>query len=158
MEIDNGDWGKNRIYVKYEQEGEIHVTAGDGHRYRAELGFLSSPEALAKVQEFWGYGGRGGGNWKMIVMVRKQIDWISCAAEDQVCYEVRVDAGEPRLTGEVYYRDNVWVSLANDYLAGGWRAVAGNAYYHAIQASVFEPICKAVPDIPVIGVKFTRVD
>ena len=51
----------------------------------------------------------------------------------------------------------MWESLLNDYLGGGWEAITRNAYYYEIQKSIFDPICYAVPGIPVVGIRFTRV-
>ncbi|MBC7235439.1 MAG: hypothetical protein H5T69_06320 [Chloroflexi bacterium] len=153
--VDNGEWGKEGIYVNY--EADIYADGSDGHRYKIELGFLSRPESLAKVQEFWGYGGRGGGNWKMIIRVRTQVNWVSCGGDKDVCWQVSTSSGQSSLMSEVYYKQHVWESLVNHHLAGGWQNVTRSPYYHEIQKSIFEPICGATPDIPVIGFRFTRV-
>lgn len=156
VEVDNGAWGKNGIFVNY--QGEIWVNGNDGHRYKAELGFWSHPQALAKVQEFWNYGGRGGGNWKMIILMRTSVAWVHCGSDVNVCYQVSTNSGQASFQSEVFLKQHVWESLLNDYLAGGWQAITRNGYYPEVQKAVFDPICKAVPDIPVIGIKFTRVD
>ena len=154
--VDNGELGKNAIYVN--DASEVYVSGNDGHRYRAEIGFLSTPESLAKIQEFWGYGGRGGGNWKMIVLLRESVSWIACTSEDNVCWETSVNSGQASFMSKVYLKSHVWTSLLNDYLAGGWQATTRNGHYHDVQASIFMPICNAVPDIPCVGFRFTRVD
>ena len=159
VEIDNGEWGKDRISVKYPEE--IWITADDGHKYRAEIGFLSTPESLGAVQEFWGYAARGSANWKMFVLLRTKVNWTTCVAKSNTCYEIRTSSSQASVTAEIFYKDHVWKSVLRDYLAGGWHAVAGNQYYYEIQASVFHPICphcNAVPNVPVVGFKFTRVD
>jgi hypothetical protein len=152
--VDNGEWGKEGIYVNYEDP--IFAHGKDGNRYRVEFGFLSRPQSLATVQEYWGYGGRGGGNWKMIVYVRTGVSWISCGSNRNVCWEVSVDSGQPSLMSEVYLRQHVWNDLLNHYIDGGWQNVTRSPYYHDIQKSVFEPICGIVPSEPVIGIRFTR--
>jgi len=154
VEVDNGEWGKGGIYVNYQDE--VWVNGPDGHRYKAELGFWSHPDSLAKLQEFWGYAGRGGGNWKMIVLVRTSVSWIACGANANTCYQVSTNPGQASFQSEVYYKPHVWQSLLNDYLAGGWQAIPRNQYYPEIQKSVFDPICGAMPDLPVVGIKFTR--
>jgi hypothetical protein len=152
--VDNGEWGKEGIYVNYEDP--IFAQGKDGHRYRVEFGFLSRPQSLATVQQYWGYAGRGGGNWKMIVYVRTGVSWISCGSDRNVCWEVSVDSGQPSLMSEVYLRQHVWNDLLDRHLDGGWQNVTRSPYYHEIQKSVFEPICGIVPSEPVIGFRFTR--
>ena len=156
VEIDNGEWGKNYIYVKNEEP--IYVTGSDGRRYRAELGFLSLPSAVAKTQEFWGYARFVGGNWKMIIETRAQVSWVACSDKANVCYQVAWSSGQSSLTDEIYIKPHVWQSLLNDYLAGGWQATTRNGYYHEVQDAVFQPLVKAVPEIPCMGFRFTRVD
>ncbi|MCD6520793.1 MAG: hypothetical protein J7M05_12825 [Anaerolineae bacterium] len=154
--IDNGEWGKNFIFT--DNSKEVYVQGNDGHRYRAEIGFLSSPQAVAKVQEFWRYGGRGGGNWKMILVLRDKVAWVSCTSDKNVCYETYVNSGQCSLFVQIYLKNHVWTSLLNDYLQGGWQATTRNPYYAEVQKAVFDPICKAVPDVPCVGFRFTRVD
>jgi hypothetical protein len=154
--VDNGEWGQEGIYVNYQDDADIFAYGKDGNRYRVEFGFLSRPESLATVQEYWGYGARGGGNWKMIVHVRTNVGWISCGSDRNVCWEVSVNSGQPSLMSEVYYRQHVWDDLLNHHLDGGWQHVTRSPYYHEIQKSVFDPICGVVPSEPVIGFRFTR--
>lgn len=156
VEVDNGEWGKNYIFVK--NEPPIYVTGSDGRRYRAELGFLSLPSAVAKTQEFWTYARLGGGNWKMIIETRAQVSWVACGDKSNVCYQVSWSSGQSSLTDEIYIKPHVWQSLLNDHLAGGWQATTRNGYYHEVQAAVFQPLVKAVPEIPCVGFRFTRVD
>jgi len=156
VDVDNGEWGIGWMRVKYQDD--IYVDGSDGHRYRGEMGFLSSPEALATIQEYWGYGGRGSATWKMTVRVRTQVGWVSCASDANICYEATVWSSQALLTSEVFYRPNVWSSLLESYLAGGLLATTQNSYYQDIQRTVFEPICNSVPDKPAVGFKFTRVD
>ncbi len=153
--VDNGPWGKEGIYVQYEDP--IYANGSDGHRYQVEIGFLSRPESLAKVQEFWGYGGRGSANWKMIIQVRTKVNWMSCGSDRSVCWEVAVSSSQASLMSQIYYKQPVWDDLLNRHLAGGWQNVARSGYYNEIQKSIFHPICGAIPDIPVIGFRFTRV-
>ncbi len=58
VEINNGEWGTNYIYVRYDNpEGDeisdVRVKASDGHTYKAEIGFLSRPQSLAQIQAYW---------------------------------------------------------------------------------------------------------
>ena len=156
VQVDNGKWGKNGIWVNYQTQ--VYVDGDDGHRYHAEFGFLSTPESLATIQEYWSYAARGGANWKMIVKIRTKHSWIGCTSEIHVCQQTSVSSGQASLMSEIYLKPHVWKMLLNDYLAGGWRAVTLNPHYHDIQAAVFNPICGAVPGTPCIGFKFTRAD
>ena len=156
VQVDNGKWGKNGIWVNYQTQ--VYVDGDDGHRYHAEFGFLSTPESLATIQEYWSYAARGGGNWKMIVMIRDTVSWVSCTSEVHVCHESSVSSGQCSFMASIHLKPHVWKMLLNDYLAGGWRAVTLNPHYHDIQAAVFNPICGAVPGTPCIGFKFTRAD
>ncbi|OGO06563.1 MAG: hypothetical protein A2Y73_07625 [Chloroflexi bacterium RBG_13_56_8] len=151
-------WGTGWIMVKYQDDEDIFVQGSDGHRYRAEMGFLSSPQSLATIQQFWTYGNRGSATWAMFVLVRTEVGWVHCGSSDNVCYQSEVNSGQARLTSQVFYRPNVWSSLLESYLAGGLLATTQNAYYHDIQWSVYDPICGAVPDVATIAFKFTRVD
>lgn len=146
-------------YQQDEDDGEVvYVKGSDGHRYRVQMGFLSSPESLAEVQEYWSYGGRGSANWSMIILLYSEINWVSCPSGKNVCWESSVNSGQAVLTAHVYYRSAVWQSLINDYLAGGIWQETKNAYYQDIQKSIFDPICGSVPDYPTVGFIFTRVD
>ncbi len=153
--LDNGEWGKSAIYVDNE---DIFVKAGDGHTYRAEIGFLSSPSALATAQQFWTYARLGGANWKMLVQTRAKVGWVSCASAANVCYEKALSSSQASVLVQVYIKSRVWESLVNDYLAGGWQATTRNGYYGEIQNAVFRPIADAVPDVPCMGFRFTRID
>ncbi len=154
--IDNGEWGKEFIYVKNEEP--IYVVGSDGHRYRAELGFLSSPSALQKTQEFWSYARLGGANWKMILETRASVQWVSCTDKMNVCSEAAWSNPQASVTIKVYLKPHVWQALLNDYLAGGWQATTRNAYYGEVQNAIFYPLVKAAPDAPCVGFQFTRVD
>ena len=158
IEIDNGEWGKNVFQFEY-YESEIWVDANDGHRYRIEMGWLSSPEAVNKAREFWGYGGLGGANWKGLIDVRAEAPgWMGCENDTDVCYEKWINSSQASLFSRVWVKPHVWSSLVNDYLAGGLGATFGNAYYQRIQEAVFVPVCGVAPDIPVIGFHVNRVD
>ena len=162
IDIDNGSWGKRQIIVRYEYDAggsdQFYITGTDGYRYRVTMGFLSSPEALAKTQEYWTLGGRGSANWGMVILVRKQIaDWYFCSATTNVCYNSRIDSGQAVVFSDVFLRDVVWKSLLNDYLAGGILRTTSDTYYYEIQKTIFDPICHLTPTIPCIGFIFTRV-
>jgi hypothetical protein len=162
IEIDNGTWGKRQIIVRYESDAsgsdQFYVTGTDGYRYHVTMGFLSSPEALAKTQEYWTFGGRGSANWGMVILVRKQIaDWYFCSATSNVCYNPRIDSGQAVVFTDVFLRDAVWKSLLNDYLSGGILGTTSDTYYYEIQKTIFDPICHLTPTIPCIGFIFTRV-
>lgn len=161
IDIDNGTLGKQQIIVRYESDtsggDHFYVIGTDGNRYRVTMGFLSSPEALAKTQEFWTYGGRGSANWGMLIVVRKQIaDWYTCATTTNICYNTHINSGQAVLYSDVFLRDVVWKSLLNDYLSGGILKTTTNAYYYEIQKAIFDPICHQTPTIPCIGFVFTR--
>ena len=156
--IDNGEWGENRIYVSVREEKWIK--GSDGHQYRVGLGFLSRPESLSRIQDFWSYGGRGGGNWKMTIEVRADQSWTNCPSDRNACYKTYISSGEPRLGCELYLQDRVWESLLNDWIAGGWQATTNNQYYQDVQEAVFHPMCNCdkAPAIPCVGFAFSRVD
>ncbi len=162
IDISNGDLGTGWILVKYDQNGRdvdaLHVRGRDGHTYRMQMGFLPDPEALATTQTFWEYGARGSANWSMIILVHQSVDWPSCPSSANVCYESSTNSGQAVLTAHVYYRDEVWRSLIDDYLAGGVAGVTQNRFYHDIQASVYVPIAKVVPDTPTLSFTFARED
>ncbi|MEA3407208.1 MAG: hypothetical protein U9R48_03910 [Chloroflexota bacterium] len=156
--IDNGEWGENSIYCSVAEEKWIK--GSDGHQYRVGLGFLSRPESLSRVQDFWGYPGRGGANWKMLIKVKAHQSWTSCPSDRDVCYETSIWSGQATVNCEVYLQDRVWTSLLNDWIAGGWQATTHNEYYQDVQAAVFKPMCNCdkVPAIPCVGFTFARVD
>ena len=158
IQVDNGEFGKEGIYVNYQDA--IWVTANDGHRYQCELGFLSDARALAKAQEYWTWGARGGGNWKMIVLMRTKVSWNACDSDDNVCWQMSTNNGQASFQSEVYIKSHVWESLVNDYLAGGLPATQRNGYYGQVQDAVFKAVCSAcgTPDVPIIGFRFARVD
>ena len=155
MPVNNGEWGTEAIHINYPQES-VYATGRDGNRYKCELGFWNHPQSLAKGQEFWGYGGRGEANWKMIIEVRTSVAWISCPSSKPVCYEQSVWSGQASLVSKVFYKTHVWEDLLNRYLDGGWQATTASPHYHDIQGSIFNPICGVVPDFPVVGFRFTR--
>ena len=152
--VDNGEWGEGWIEVQY-KSGPYYFSGNDGASYCGEIGFLSRPESLAKIRDIWSWAQRGGGNWTMTVLVREKVAWIACTGEDKVCYEHHTTPSQSNLTTKVFYRPEVWASLLDSDRAGGWQAVAQNAYYQQIQETVFYPIAEVVPDIPCIGFKFT---
>jgi len=156
--VDNGEWGTNWIEVKHD-EGGYFFSGSDGRSYRGEMGFLSRPESLATVQDFWRWKKLGGCNWRMSVRVRQKVAWAACPGSDKICFESRgLSPTQCVLSIEVFYRPEVWASLLESHQAGGWQAVAQNPYYHDIQRSVFYPIIEMVPEVPCIGFKFTPVD
>ena len=120
------------------------------------MGFLSAPDSLNAIQECWSRGGRGGANWNMTVVIRKQVGWLSCG-EDFACNEFSESPSQAMLTNEVYLRPEVWASLLNDHLAGGWPATIRNQYYSGIQAAVFDPVCGGAPAGACIGFTFKQV-
>ncbi len=156
--IDNGEWGENHIYCRAREEKWIE--GSDGHQYRAGLGFLSRPESVSRVQDFWGYAARGGGNWKMVIEVRAEQAWTDCPSDRAVCYQTSVSHGEPRLSLEIYLQDRVWSSLLDDWISGGWQATTNNQYYQDVQAAIFKTMCNCdeVPAEPCVGFTFARVD
>jgi len=158
VEVDNGEWGQGGIYIRAWGDTDLIVRGHDGHRYKAEMGFITSAESMRQIQEVWSYAGRGGGNWKMSVLLRPEVDWVSCKRESHVCYESSIDSGEPRVTSEVYIKEYVWKALVSDYLRGGWQATTHNIYYRDIQTSIFKPMAGIVPDIPCVAFRFTRVN
>ncbi|MCE5258074.1 MAG: hypothetical protein LLG44_03325, partial [Chloroflexi bacterium] len=85
IKVSNGTWGERELLFRYEGDTEngerFYITGTDGHRYLVKMGFLSSVEAAATIQEYWSLAGRGSANWGMVVLVRKQIDdWYLCAS------------------------------------------------------------------------------
>ncbi len=164
VEINNGEWGTNYIYARYDNpEGDevsdVRVKASDGHTYKVEFGFLSRSQSLAQIQAYWSYAQRGSANWKGFVRLYDSVNWISCSADANVCYEKHEDSAQAAITSRVHIKSHVLVSLANDYLAGGWQAVTRNAYYREVQNAVFRPIIDIDPPAePCIGFRFVRVD
>jgi hypothetical protein len=156
VEVDNGEWGRGGIYISPWGGSDLVVQGNDGHLYKVEMGFITSNESLNRIQQIWSYAARGGGNWQMSVLLRPEVNWVTCAAEHHVCYVTSVNPGEPRITSEVYFKAHVWRSLISDYLAGGWQATTRNTYYRDIQTSVFKPIADTVPDTPCLAFRFTR--
>jgi hypothetical protein len=152
--VENAGWGQGNIWVEF--KNAIELPGSDGRNYRAQMGFLSTPESLQAIQACWTQGSRGG-PWKMKVVVRKQTAWVSCPSDKLTCWESKSDSGQSLLTGEVYYRDDVWRDLLNRYLSGGLAAVLESPYYDDIQATVFEPICGTVPSAPCVGIYFERL-
>jgi len=155
--VDNGEWGTGWIEVTYKND-DYYFNGNDGRRYRGEMGFLSRPESLARLQDFWSWAQRGGANWNMTVQVREKVTWIACTGDDKTCFQYHTTPAQANLFVEVFYRPEVWASLQDSDRAGGWQEVARNPYYHDIQKSVFHPIIELVPEVPCIGFKFTPVD
>jgi len=155
--ISNGDAGQGVIWV--EHLASIFVNGADGHRYRAELGFLSSPEALNEVQRLWTAAGRGGANWRMRIQVRDRVSWVACTADANACYDnLSTDNVQALFSMQVYLKDHVWQALLNDHLQGGWRATTQNQYYGAVQEAIFTPMANQKANVPCIGFTFTRAD
>ncbi len=155
--ISNGDAGQGVIWV--EHLASIFVNGADGHRYRAELGFLSSPEALNEVQRLWTAAGRGGANWRMRIQVRDRVSWVACTADANACYDnLSTDNVQALFSMQVYLKDHVWQALLNDHLQGGWRATTQNQYYSAVQEAIFTPMANQKANVPCIGFTFTRAD
>lgn len=155
VEVDNGQWGRNTIHIEHLQG--IFANGADGHRYQAQLGFLSGAASQAAIQACWTQAGRGGANWKGTIQVRLDQSWVLCTGEKNTCWDNREEGGGS-LRYQIYFRDYVWQSLLNDYIAGGMAATALNQYYYDVQAAVFDPICGSVPDTASMGFIFTRVD
>ena len=158
VNVDNGEWGMGSIEVEHEAAA-YYFSGSDGRSYRGQMGFLSRPESLARVQDFWSWRKLGDCNWRMRLVVRQNVSWAACPSSDKICFESDpLSPTQCLLTAKVFYRPEVWVSLMESEQAGGWQAVAQNPYYHDIQRSVFYPIIKLVPEVPCIGFKFTPVD
>jgi len=140
------DWGSGWIGV--DNRGGWAL-ASDGHKYVTEMGFLSRPESLEKLKAVVPAG------WRAKLIMRANVGWVSCVSS--ICQEHSSSDPQKIITNQVYFRSDVWGSLVNDYLAGGWYAVTQNAHYDEIQRVVFEPIGQ-VPDGPCIGFKFTQTE
>lgn len=166
VEVNNGEWGNNQILVRYGDDdwstadSEIYANGSDGHRYRVDFGFWSHPDSVTRVQDYWSYAKRGGGNWKMIIRIRTDIEgWAACGSDDSVCISPNVNDSQATLNLDLYLKQHVWDSLLNDYLAGGWQATTNNAHYGTIQDKVFRTIIDIDPPAqPCVGFAFTRVD
>lgn len=157
--VNNGEWGSENIYVN--RKSEIWISMDDGSKWRPTFGFLSSPEAAAKVQEVWGYAARGSANWKMIVTLRAEQNWTTCVSESNVCYETDINSSQASVGVQLYFQDHVWKSLVNSYLAGGVQGVTSNEYYWEIQNAIFRPMCPHCGDPPAqpcVGISFDRVN
>jgi len=157
LPLNNGEWGTNTIMVQY--RNEVSVKHSDGHFYKGEIGFLSSPEAAARVQEFWHWHNLGGANWRAELWVFPHAEWVNCTEEHNACAETNTDSGQARFDIRLYIKPYVWNSLLDSYLAGGIAATTGNQYYNEIQKEIFMYLgnCDATPNIPCVGFKFTRV-
>ncbi|MHB0857618.1 MAG: hypothetical protein ACYC5M_08620 [Anaerolineae bacterium] len=160
VEVDNGDFGKGFVMVKYQDDKEFLVKHSDGHRYRVEMGFLSSPQALSRIQEFWRYAGRGSANWRGFVFLRSSVNWISCSSDTNVCQETGIDSGQAAVNVQLFPKQHVWESLIADYLAGGMQATTRNKYIPEFQSKIFKSFCNCdvPPEFPLIGFTFMRVD
>ena len=158
IEVDNGEWGKGFILFKFARDTEFFVQGPDGHRYRPFMGFLTSPQAIAKAQEIWTWAGRGSANWRMIVELRDEVGWVSCSSSDRVCWEESVHSGMASITSQVYLHPDQWSELIGAYLSGGVEATTRVSHYSDIQKAVFDPIFRIEPDIATIGFRFERID
>jgi len=141
------EYGWDGGWMGVENQG-VWAAASDGHQYVAEVGFLSSPEAIAALK------GAPPSGWKGKIVVRKQVGWVSCTTD--VCQEHSSDSTQALTTNQIYLRPTAWTSLVNAYLSGGWSAVTANPYYATVQEKAFAPIGN-VPTVPVIGFRFTVV-
>lgn len=135
-------------WMGVENQG-VWAAAGDGHQYVAEVGFLSSPEAIAALRAV------PPGGWKGKIVVRKQVGWVSCVTD--VCQEHSSDGTQGLITNQIYLRPAAWTSLVNAYLSGGLPAVYASPYYATVQEKAFQPIGN-VPAVPVIAFRFTRME
>jgi len=154
--VSNGEYGQNVIWI--EHRNAIFVQGGDGHRYKAELGFLSTNEAAQGIQACWDAAGRGGANWKMRIVVRADQSWVMCTSEDPSCNDnFRVNPPD-EVYEEVFFQGYVWQSLLNDYLVGGLTAATQNEYYADVQWAVFEKLCDDALEEACLGFHFDRQD
>ena len=142
------EYGWDGGWMGVENQG-VWAAAGDGHQYVAEVGFLSSPEAIAALKA------APPGGWKGKIVVRKQVGWVSCVTD--VCQEHSSDGTQALITNQIYLRPAAWTSLVNAYLSGGLPAVYANPYYATVQEKAFQPIGN-VPAVPVIAFRFTRME
>jgi hypothetical protein len=141
------EYGWDGGWMGVENQG-VWAAAGDGHQYVAEVGFLSSPEAIAALK------GVPTAGWKGKIIVRKQVGWVSCTTD--VCQEHTADGTQRLVTNQIYLRPAAWTSLVDAHLSGGWSAVTTNPYYAVVQEKAFAPIGN-VPTVPVIGFRFTQM-
>jgi hypothetical protein len=136
----------------------IFVNGGDGHQYRAELGFLSSPSSLAEIQRLWSAAGRGGANWSGVIQMRDQVTtWAACTADKHACSD-NFNAENGEFTMQAYIRDYVWLSLLGSHQQGGWQATTQNEYYAAVQDAIFKALTGGTPTAPCLGFTFTRTN
>ena len=155
VSVSNGELGQGTIHV--EHKNAIFVGGPSGSRFKAQLGFLSLPQSLSAIQDCWTRADRGGANWRMTLVVRRSVGWISCDQDDPVCHEFKTSPAQAILTNEVYLRPDVWSSLLHDYLTEGLAGLVGSAHYAAIQESAFAPVCGS-PSAPSVGVLFEQVE
>lgn len=148
-------YGSGPVWVEF--KNGIILNGADGHRYEAGFGFRSDPQAKSALQGCWNLAGRGGAAWRMRIIVRKSVGWVSCPAEANACWEKKSEQ-DGLITVEVHFKEHVWGSLLNDYLTGGLAATARHPDYDMIQQSVFRPICDEAPSVPVTGFTFRRLD
>lgn len=151
--VSNGDWGDGVIWTEF--KNGIELPGPDGHNYKAQMGFVESAQAQATIQEYWTRGARSG-PWKMVVVVRKKVGWVSCPGDRLTCWESKTESGQSLLRAEVFYRDAVWRDLFDRYMRGGQAEVVASPHYQAVQATVFEPICGATPDYPCVAIWFEK--
>jgi len=142
------EYGWDGGWLGVENQG-VWAAASNGHQYVAEVGFLSSAEAIAALK------GVPPAGWKGKIVVRKQVGWVSCTTE--VCQEHSTDGTQRMVTNQIYLRPEAWTSIVNDYLAGGWAAVTRNPHYQTVQEKAFGPI-GSVPAVPVIAFRFTQME
>ena len=152
LEVDSAQYGKGSI--TFENRGKW-VAAGAA-RFVGEIGFLSSPETAAEVQRVWDHRQYGSANWRVLVIVRREIDWVSCPPDTPMCREDKIWGDQALIRREIYLHENVWSSILNDYLVGGLSATTKNPHYEAIQKLIFEEYSSITPAIPCIGFKFTK--
>jgi len=153
VSVSNGDWGEGVIWTEF--KNGIEFPGPDGHNYKAQMGFVESAQAQATIQEYWARGARSG-PWKMVVVVRKKVGWVSCPGDRLTCWESKTESGQSLLRAEVFYRDPVWRDLFDRYLRGGQAEVVASPHYPAVQATVFEAICGATPDYPCVAIWFEK--
>jgi len=153
MQVDNAEYGKGTI--SFENRGKWITIPGA--QYVGEIGFLSTPKAAAEIQRVWDHRQYGGGNWRVLIVVRKKVGWVSCPASAATCSEDKIEGNQGLITHEVYLHPDVWTSLLNDYLAGGLGATQKNPHYAEIQKRLFESYCSVTPNLPVVGFTFKKV-
>jgi hypothetical protein len=139
----------------------ISVVGGDGRRYQVDVGFLSTSEALAAIQDRWAAKGLGGANWRGIVQLFDSAEAMSdteCPPGRNVCVgdEELYQAPRAELVYPVHVRDYVWQSLLDDYLARGLQGVLQNPFYGELQSGIFGWLGGSRPNTPSVGVVFER--